>query len=493
MPRLTYHGFRYVEVYNYPGNLNAESIRRKVINTAMSERATASFDDEVLQAIHEGSKGAQRSNLNLVPSDCPQRDERLGWMGDASLSAQSMLRHFDIDAYAAAFVDSMVDAMSDDGSLPDVVPFQRFGGIPADLSWSAAFLSMLTSLWKEAHDLAPARKHWGAVKTHVASLRSRAGSLQKLPEPYGDWCPPPATHGRGDKEMPSKGFAAAFSLVQAIQQAADLGKALGGEAAGDAKAFADLAGQLRDEFHNGFFNASTKQYDNGAMITDVLPLALGAVPDSLRGTVVENLLQHIQAKNGTWSGGIINNRFLFDVLHENGHADVALAMLKKRTYPSYGYMYFNDLEPARECMWELPDAPYQGTGMNSRNHHMFSSVGHYLVTRVAGLANDEDDALKLNAVVGTEKNVQASLQTLYGVAYFSWTRSLGSGLQIQVVVPMGMSARLHVPQGEGAVTSVQGHSIVSEVGKRHGSAYNMITLSSGRHQFITSGSNAVYV
>merc|ERR1712032_1235843 len=131
------------------------------------------------------------------------------------------------------------------------------------------------------------------------------------------------------------------------------------------------------------------------------------------GVIVRKLLDQVASKNGTWSGGIINNRFLFDVLHDHGHADLALAMLKKRDYPSYGYMYFNDLEPAKECMWELPDAPFEGTGMNSRNHHMFSSVGHYLITRVAGLSLDSRRG-ELVAVAGREGSASVRLRLSEG-------------------------------------------------------------------------------
>jgi len=485
MPRFTYHGFRYVEVYNYPGELKAESIHRLLMHTANPDKATAQFHDEVLQAIYEGSRGAQKSNLMQVPTDCPQRDERLGWMGDMSLSAQSMLLNFDMGPMAAAFADSMVDEMGDDGSFPDVVPFQRFGSRPADLSWSAAFLSVLTSLWQEVGDLSSARKHWNAVKTHVGNLQAqhhKAGALNKVPESYGDWCPPPATKGRGDKESPSHGFAAAFSLVRAMQQAADLGAALGGDAAKDATTYAALAASLRKEFHIGFYNASTKQYDNGVMITNVLPLALGAVPTDLHHGVVQSLLDHISSKNGTWTGGIINNRFLFDVLHDEGHADVALAMLKRRDYPSYGYMYFNDLEPAKECMWELPDAPYQGTGMNSRNHHMFSSVGHYLVTRVAGFSHNPAER-EFIAVVGSEPSSTATLRTAAGEAKFSWSRTAGA-LEVNVVVPEGLKARLHLPLADGIVYK---EGVKVEEVTRHRQKFNVMVLGSGEHRVTTLG------
>lgn len=277
--------------------------------------------------------------------------------------------------------------------------------------------------------------------------------------------------------------------MRAIQQAADIGAALGGDAAEDAKTYSTLAAKLREEFHTGFYDSSKKQYDNGAMITNVLPLALDAVPSSERDTVFQNLLNHINEKNGTWSGGIINNRFLFDVLHDNGAADIALSMLKKKDYPSYGYMFFNDLEPARECMWELPDAPYQGTGMNSRNHHMFSSVGHYLVTRVAGLTRGPG-AREFTTVVGTEQTSSASLQTQGGDVKFGWNRK-ASRLEVDVVVPVGMKAHVHVPADDGYLSSHGGALLQTQLVERHGAKFNVATLTSGTHRIVTAEANIV--
>lgn len=443
-PRFTYHGFRYVEVYGYPGTLTASSIQRLAISTAVETKTHGNFSDEVLQQIHLGSKGSQRSNLMQVPTDCPQRDERLGWMGDSSLSAASMLNHFHVETMAAAFVDSMTDEMGSDGSLTDVVPNQRYGGRPADLSWNAAFLSNLWSLWKAGH-INSAKMHWPSVKTNVGFLEAvvtTAGGISKVPEKYGDWCPPPTVEGHGQGAKPSKGFAAAFSLVNSLQQAADLGQAIGGDAAVDAKAYAALAAKLRADFHVAYFNNSTNSYDNGGMTTYVLPLALGATPPAVRGKVFGNLLKYIKDHSNTWWGGIINNRFLFEVLHDNGAADVAIAMLKRKEYPSYGYMYFNEFEPARECMWELPDAPFEGTGMNSRNHHMFSSVGKYLMDHIGGLQMTSET--ELMAVAGRfEGHANVTIESARGIAAFAWSQ--GEHSEVKVSVPVGMVAHVHIP------------------------------------------------
>lgn len=493
-PRFTYHGFRYVEIYGYPGDLKASSIQRLVMSTALEPKSHGHFSDEVLQQIHLGSKGTQRSNLMQLPTDCPQRDERLGWMGDASLSAASFLNHFHYESMAAAFLDSMVDEMGDDGSLTDVVPNQRFGGRPSDLSWNAAFLATMWALLQQG-DTTSARIHWASVKMNANFLEAQvnnAGGISKVPEKYGDWCPPPEVVGHGQGAKPSKGFAAAFSLINSLQQAADLGEAIGGDAKADAARYKSLAQKLRGDFHAAYFNNETGTYDNGCMTSYVLPLALRATPDTLRASVFNNLVKYIEEHNKTWWGGIINNRFLFDVLHDNGRADLALSMLTRKEYPSYGYMYFNDLEPARECMWELPDAPFEGTGMNSRNHHMFSSIGKYLLEKIGGLEMVGESHLE--ALAGNYAgSVKVTIESGRGTASLSWSQA--SNTELNITVPVGMTAHVRMPVSTGNVF-LEGSKISSfsdlpigmqgmEIRRVASRDYHFLKLHSGVYSFST--------
>mmetsp|Transcript_40425 Transcript_40425/g.96975 ORF Transcript_40425/g.96975 Transcript_40425/m.96975 type:complete len:374 (+) Transcript_40425:2-1123(+) len=363
--------------------------------------------------------------------------------------------------------------MNSDGSLPDVVPQQRFGGRPADLSWNSAFIENVYELVQVGH-LAPAQSYWEEIKRNVGFIEgqlSQAGGLGKLPEPYGDWCPPPTEVGKGQGPKPTKGFAAAFSLVRSVQQAAAIGKVIGGAAAQDAVAIRAMAGNLTAQFHSTFYNNRSNSYDNGVMTTYTLPLALGAVPDDLKPQVVAALVSLIDNSNTTWTGGIINNRFLFEVLHENGRGDLALRMLQSKAYPSYGYMYFNDLEPARECMWELPDAPYEGTGMNSRNHHMFSSVGEYLVKRIGGLQVHGD---KVMVVAGSHQgSVQVSTKTSRGEVHLTWAQ--GAFTAVKLRVPVGMKATVLLPAAGQLVGASAPTTLV------HGTEYYRVSVGSGEH------------
>lgn len=504
-PRFTYHGFRYVEVYGYPGNLGPDAIRRLRLGTAVPDRANATFPDEVLQAIHMGSRGTQRSNLMLVPTDCPQRDERLGWLADAGLSIDSMLEHFRMGDVAEAWIDAMADAVAADGSLPDVVPFQRFGGRPADLSWSAGFFAALHAVWRKDGDLRPARDHWSVVKSHVGNLRAqyhRAGSVQKLPERYGDWVPPPIPAGSGSKELPPQGFAAAFSLVYALQQASELGEVVGGRASEDAKGFKAFAAQLADEFQAAYYDPSKKRYANGAMITYILPFTLGIVPAEDSDVVFKNLIAKVDASNGTWTGGIINNRFLWDVLGHHGAAALASAMLRRRDYPSFGYMYFNSLEPASESMWELPDAPYQGSAMNSRNHHCYSSVGSYLLTGVAGLS--QRGPANFSAVVGDLPRAAVRARTRRGVVDFSWSRG-GGEVVVDLAVPVGGVAEVYIPSlgqvellesgtsSRRPASSAAGVRAVRHGLRRPAGTFARVVVGSGRYRLVGEEEEEVLV
>lgn len=449
-PSFTYHGFRYVEVRGFPGELEAQHIERLVMHTAVQSKSQIMFSNPVLQEIHRGSVGSQRSNLVQIPTDCPQRDERLGWLGDAGLSAESMMLHFDgFKQMAAGFVNSIVDEMDVEGTLPDVVPFQRFGERPADLSWSSAFVELLWQLWSENE---PIDQHWKAVQTHVnyleGLLKKVDGKLAQLPQRYGDWCPPPPEEsGPKPGESPPRGFTSAFSFVRVFQQVADLASSRS-----DKERYAARAQQLAAQFHAEFFDLEHRRYGNGVMITWVLPLALKAVPGNLQAHVIQRLVEYIRSKNNTWTGGIINNRYLFDVLANHGHVELAVEMLKSKTYPSYGYMFFNALEPARESMWELPNAPFQGVGMDSRNHHMFSSVGAFLIKHVAGLQLVRPDDTRAFAVLPQRceplERADVTMRSSVGTLRFVWACGAAFG-QIDFVrleIPLSLSLTLiHLP------------------------------------------------
>jgi len=316
-----------------------------------------------------------------LPTDCDQRDERLGWMGDADLSADSFALNYDSGDFMSSFMRSMVDAQNpSSGALPDVVPFQRFGNQPADPSWSAALPQNMFVRYSIGGDLSPARDNWNAGVLYMSNLAAQlkaAGGLAKWTASYGDWVP--AASPKVSTQVTN-----AFNYIVNSDQMSQLANALGDK--GNATAFANLRDSLRQQFHTAFYNSTTKCYDVCNQAAMALALGSGSVPASLQKDILQKLVTDITTTQSNHiTTGIIGAKALFPVLSKMGQQAVAVSLAEQVTYPSWGYMFHNNLENATSSLWELWNGPTQGPGMNSRNHHMFSSISAWFVQYLAGL------------------------------------------------------------------------------------------------------------
>ena len=250
----------------------------------------------------------------------------------------------------------------------------------------------------------------------------------------------------------------AHAWIGNIQSVIEMATALG-ETATAEKLKTQLS-KLSAQFNDNWLNAKNGTYGNLVQSTYSLPLSLGIVPAASKKLVEDNMVKNVMDKMpvpvgcGHWPGhittGIIGGKYLFQALADAGHKDVALSILETTDYPGFGFMFSNTMEPATENMWELMDAPYEGTGMNSRNHHMWSSVSTYLVQNLAGLDQADDsigfEELKLTAgaMPGSEQRggmsaASASLALARGDASIDWqwvggthcaTAADGSDLQL---------------------------------------------------------------
>ena len=432
-PTLTYHGFRFVEVHVFDSGVEItnDNIEMLHLHSAVAQKSKVRFQSDTLNKLQTMALGAQRSNLMTVPTDCDQRDERLGWMGDANLSGESLFLNYDIAGFIRHFVLVMTSEMDADGSLPDTVPFVRYGGRPADVSWSGAYVNLIYLLWKYENDVEAVRTYFPAMLQQLKNVEGQAANgLDKMRTPYGDWCPPPPKMGGGQGPKPSPPFTSAYSYMLMVKQVQELATAVGNST---------VAAQLESQFHalsrefNGYYYTSKSAvYDTGLQTALVLPQFLGIVPEASRAK--DALVKSLAGLGGHYNCGIIGFRFLFDVLFDANQSSVALGVLSQTDYPSIGYYFANADEPATENLWELPDAPREGIGMNSRNHHMWSSYSSYLVRKVAGISQAPDSTAfsSVNLYPGTNSNefsdlsyAHATITLKRGDLEWSWKRNGG--------------------------------------------------------------------
>ena len=375
-PTFTYHGFRYVEVAGYPRDLTVDDIQKKLIFSNLQPNGRLHTSNPLLNAIQEICVRGQRSNLISVPTDCCQRDERLGWMGDAGLSADTMALNFHTNSFHPHFAQLIADEMMN-GSLPDVTPFYRYGTRPADPSWGSAFPQLLWMLYHYYGDLGTVRQFFPLLTQYLDFMTSQVekSGIGKLYGYYGDWVPPPP-HPKVDIS-----FTSAFSYLSNLMQARELADAINDT--DNATKYGELFKQQSNNFNKAFL--TEHQYLNGLQVTYVLPLYLGIVPSDLETQLVNAFLNQLQGSDQAHiTAGIIGTKFLLPVLSRLKQQDLAMEVVQQTSYPSWGYMIHNEYEPAT-TVWELWNGFNGSASMDSRNHHMFSSVSGWMMTDMVGL------------------------------------------------------------------------------------------------------------
>ena len=376
-PTFTYHGFRYAEVTGFDHTLTEEDIHKIVIHSNVAFNGEVHTSSKIMNAIQSSAVTSQFSNLMSVPTDCDQRNERLGWMGDAGLSAMSMVLNFDTLSFHENFIKLITDDLID-GTLPDVVPYYRYGSRPADPAWSHAFVEILGTLYSVHKNKDFMEQYYQDIYDYVMTLAKMVPSngIGKFFSRYGDWVTPP-----GQPKV-NGSFVSAFMLIIDTVSAESMGFVLHKDNM-TKQLYEKVFNKTWDAFMQAFMNEKGN-FLNEIQATYVLPLHFhhwnsnDGLTRSFVNSFVENDHAHI-------TSGIIGARYIFEVLYSVAERnDLALELAEQVDYPSWGYMIYNLLEPATG-MWELWNSLNGSAGMDSRNHHMFSSISGYIKTQAGGL------------------------------------------------------------------------------------------------------------
>jgi alpha-L-rhamnosidase len=435
-PRFTYHGFRYVEVTGYPGTPSLDSIRGRVVHSAVEPIGSFVASKQILNQIQRLIRWSQLTNLFGIPTDCDQRDERQGWMGDAQVTAEEAMMNFDMAAFYTNFVRDIRDVQASDGTITDTVP-HRYGSRPADPAWGTAFPLICWYMWQQYGDRRILEQNYESLKKYIEFLRSRAPDNVLRYSYYGDWVAVEHTPG----EVVSDAY-----YYYDVEILRDIAGILGKSA--DSQGYAQLADQIRTAFNQAFLDSKTGTYANGTQTADALALFLGLVPSDHRGEVAEHLTNDITYGHNTHvTTGFIGVKVLMPALTEIGRSDLAYELAVQRTYPSWGYM----VENGATTLWELWENK-RGPSMNSHDHAMFGSVGAWYYNALAGINVGADGAgyrhIRIEPQVVEDLHwVSATVETIRGTVSSSWTHSPGE-IKLEVTIPVNSDAKVVVPKEE---------------------------------------------
>ncbi|MGD1100690.1 MAG: family 78 glycoside hydrolase catalytic domain [Terriglobia bacterium] len=454
-PRFTYHGFRYVEVTGYPGTPSLDSLRGHVVHTAVKTTGSFVASNPLLNQIHKIIRWSDLTNLHSVPTDCDQRDERQGWMGDAQVSSEGVMLNFDMAAFYTNFLRDMRDELGPDGTMTDTVPHLTHGSRPADPAWGTAFPLICWYLYLQSGDLRLLQENYDGLKKYVEYLHSRAPDNVLRFSYYGDWVATEKTPGSEVSD-----FYYYYDTLVLSKMAAALGHSA------DAASYAQRAGEIKDAFNKEFFDAKTGNYTTGTQTANVLPLFLDMVPRDYRGAVAGNLANNILYEHNTHlTTGLAGLRYLMPALTQNGHADLAYDLATQTTYPSWGYM----LAKGATTVWELWQQKV-GPSMNSQNHHMMGSVDAWFYEALGGINVDPDHpGYRHNRiepqVTRDLTSASATVGSVRGNVTSSWSHEPGI-ITLQVDVPVNSTASVSVPKEDqmSDITIHEGDRIVWEKG-----------------------------
>jgi len=444
-PKFTYHGFRYVEMTGFPGEPGPEALEGLFVHSDVSPAGEFRTSNELINRIHEAILWGQLSNLMSIPTDCPQRDERHGWLGDAHLSAEEAVFNFDMAAFYAKFLDDIRLAQKDDGSLPDVVPPYLPRLYPADPAWSSAYATLVELLWDHYADRRVIATHYAALKRYIDYLGTCADEhiIRKLGK-YGDWCPP---GGIVPKKTPVE-MTSTWYYCHDIRILARLAAVLGRDE--EARRYARLAEAVKDAFNTAFLGESqyaairvspVDNYPNQS--SNALPLYLDMVPADLKDKVVASLVQSVARQQDYHvDTGILGTRYILDVLTAAGHGQAAFRMATHKSYPGWGYM----LAEGATTLWERWEK-LTGHAMNSQNHIMLGSIDGWFYRVLAGLSPllPGWQAVRVRPhLLGDLSFVEARLDTVAGPVGAAW-RLADETLSLECRIPVGASGEIHVP------------------------------------------------
>ncbi|MCX6142547.1 MAG: family 78 glycoside hydrolase catalytic domain [Ignavibacteriales bacterium] len=444
-PRFTYHGFRYFEISGLPSLPEIVSVEVCLVHSDVEQIGNFKCSNELINKVHQNILMGQLSNLMGIPTDCAQRDERHGWLGDAHLAAEESMFNFDMEAFYRKFLVDIRHAQKEDGSLPDVVPPYTGRLYPADPAWSSAYVTIAWLVYLMYGDVGILEDHYDSMNKYIGFLRANAeGNVIRALGKYGDWCPPGSiAPKRTPVELTATWFYYHDTLVLS-----KIAHALKRD--GNYEELQKLALDIRRAFNETFLWGDEYAVNRFAPVdrspsqtSNALPLYLRMVPAEKKERVLGRLLHSIiEEQDYHLDTGILGTRYLLDVLTENGHADVAYKVASQRTYPGWGYM----VEEGATTLWERWEK-ITGGGMNSRNHIMLGSVDAWFYRALAGIscltAGWSQILIKPHIIEGLSF-AEADVRTIKGPACVSWHRS-AQALLLKFSIPVGCVGQVFVP------------------------------------------------
>src|SRR5881394_899543 len=427
-PHFTFHGFRYVAVAGLPAAADSATITGIAVSSDLAQTGSLVTSDSLLNQLQRNIVWGQRSNFLDVPTDCPQRDERLGWTGDAQVFARTAAFNMDVAGFFAKWLIDVAADQDPSGSVPWVIPnplggdSTRFAGTAG---WSDVAVIVPWTMYLTYGDRRMLERQYPSMRAWVDYARSRAGPdlIWRPGWQFGDWL---ALHS-DDPSYPGATTGTDLIATAFLAHSTDLvsrtAAVLGRDQ--DAAEYRARFRAIREAFNREFVSMSGRVGEN-TQTAYSLAIAFDLLPDSLVSVAGGRLAQDVEARDHHLTTGFLGTPYLLHVLGATGHVGTAFQLLTQRTYPSWLY----PITRGATTMWERwdgirPDSSFEDAGMNSFNHYAFGAVGDWMYRTIGGIQVDPQAPGGKRVGIaprpgGGLTHASASLETGYGKVASSW-------------------------------------------------------------------------
>lgn len=449
-PIFTYHGFRYVEIAGLTKQLEVCQIKALVIRNAVKKAGTFTAENELLNQIQHICWWAENNNLHGVPTDCPQRDERLGWLNDLTARAEEAIYNFNLHRFYTKFLQDIADEQGKEtGALTDTVPYVGYGNRPAD-PVSSSYLILGWLLYMHYGDKQALERHYDGFAAWTRYLESETVNGIVNYSYYGDWAAPILGTLQGSRGAgaisgitPGKQMSTGFLYYDATLMAR-IAEVLG--KTHDIEEWKRLAEKTKESLNARYYHEQEGYYAKNSQASNTLMAWLDVSPDKEKTVLA--IVNDVYKQGIHLTTGNICTRYAMEVLTENGYIDLAYELVTQTTYPSWGYMVKNGATTTWERWEHVNSGPM--LEMASHDHPMNATVSAWFYRYLLGIQPIQPGfrEFKIQPYIPKKlSGVKGSLDTIKGTIETSWKKENEEKLTITATVPFNTKCKVVTPEG----------------------------------------------
>jgi alpha-L-rhamnosidase len=476
-PRFTFQGFRYVAVSGWPGEVKPDAFTGVVVHSAMESTGTFESSSSLLNQLQHNIIWGQKGNFLDVPTDCPQRDERLGWTGDAQAFAPTASFNFETAGFYTKWLKDLALDQQDDGAVPHVIPnilsHTTRKGASASAGWADAAVVVPWTVYQAFGDKRILEQQYPSMKAWVEYMRREAGEkyLWSSGFTFGDWLAFATTDSDYPGATTDKDFIETAYFARSTTLLAKTAEVLGKKE--EAAEYAELEEKIKSAFQKEFVTGNERLSPN-TQTAYALALAFGLLPQAERPVAAARLAADVR-KFKHLTTGFLGTPVLCEALSEYGYLDEAYMLLNRTEYPSWLY----PVTKGATTIWERwdgikEDGSFQDTGMNSFNHYAYGAIGEWMYSVVAGIKIDEKQPGYKHILIqprpgGGLKYAKSAVESMYGRVASAWEIADGK-MKLRVEIPANATATVKLPDGKveevgSGAWQFEGVAVAKEEGK----------------------------